>query len=64
MPQKLKKGDRIYVTEGPQQGQQGIVTQVRRIFDEDDKKTRWVVWADSVAGEGRIKTRLAWCREI
>ena len=40
MPQKLKKGDRIYVTEGPQQGQQGIVTRVRRIFDEDDKENK------------------------
>ena len=64
MAPPLKKGAKILVVEGVQQGSQGIVTMVRRIFDEEDQKTRWVVWADALDGGDRIKTRLSWVREL
>lgn len=64
MTAKIKKGSKIYVAEGPFQGSKGIVTQVQRIFDEEDRARRWMVWADDVEGGERIKTRLAWVREL
>jgi hypothetical protein len=64
MPAKLKKGAKIYVCEGPFQGARGVVTQVQRVFDEEDKTTRWTVWADDLEGGERIKTRLNWVREL
>ena len=64
MPAKLKKGAKIYVSEGPQQGSKGIVTNVQRVYDEESRTTRWMVWADDLEGGDRIKTRLAWVREL
>lgn len=64
MPSAIKKGTKILVVEGPQQGQKGIVTQLLRVFDEEDRVTRWTVWADGLDGGDRIKTRLNWVREI
>ena len=60
----IKKGTKIIVTEGPQKGQEGIVSMVRRVYDPETLTTRWTVWADSLDGQKRIKTRLAWVREI
>ena len=64
MPGKIKKGTRIIVVEGSSIGARGIVTQIRRLYDEEDNTTRWVVWADDLAGGERIKTRLGWVREL
>lgn len=64
MPKTIKKGSKILVVEGPQQGQRGIVSQVRRVFDADSNMTRWTVWANDLDGGERIKTRLNWVREI
>lgn len=64
MPHTIKKGSKIYVAEGPHQGQKGIVTQIQRVYDEDEHIRRWMVWADDVEGGERIKTRLAWVREL
>jgi hypothetical protein len=64
MPPALKKGTKILVVEGPQQGAKGFVTQVQRVYDEEAKTKRWTVWADDIEGGERIKTRLAWVREI
>lgn len=59
MPNTIKKGSNVVVVEGPDQGYTGVVTQLQRIFDPDDKVTRWTVWIG-----GKIKTRLSWVREI
>ena len=64
MPQNITKGTKILVVEGPQQGQKGIVTRVQRVYSEDDHTMRKMVWADGIDGGERIKTRLAWVREL
>lgn len=64
MKAEIKKGTKVVVVEGPQKGAEGIVTMVKREYDPDTQTTRWTVWAESLDGGSRIKTRLAWVREI
>ena len=64
MPSTIKKGSKVLVVEGPQQGEKGIVSMVRRVYDEDSQITRWMVWAENLEGGEKIKTRLAWIREV
>lgn len=62
--QDIKKGTKILVTEGPDAGSEGIVSMVKRVYDEGTRTLRWTVWAESLNGGERIKTRLSWVREI
>lgn len=62
MNKNIKRGSRVYCAEGPSKGREGTVTMVRREFDRDTETTRWIVHFD--CGRFKIKTRLAWVREI
>lgn len=64
MPNTIKKGSKIVVVEGAKQGELGIVTKVAKKYDEADRIYRWTVWAESLDGGHRIKTRLSWVREL
>ena len=62
MPTTIKRGTRVLVVEGPSKGREGEVTKLAREYDRDTETTRWTVWLD--CGRFKIKTRLAWVREI
>ena len=64
MKTTLKKGDKIIVVEGAQLGEKGIITNIQRVYVQEDRVTRWMVWADGIEGGDRIKTRLSWVREL
>ncbi len=65
MPLKIKVASKVLIVEGPQQGVQGTVSKLERVFDLDDRTKRWTVWIDAGAGvEWRIRTRLSWVRAI
>jgi ribosomal protein L24 len=59
----IKKGTRVIVVEGADQGEKGIVTSIFRRYDEDDRATRKMVSFENETGH-RITTRLAWVREL
>lgn len=62
MPQKLAKGTKALVVEGPSKGREGKVTKVAREYDREDQITRWMVWLDCT--RFKVKTRLAFVRQI
>jgi len=59
----IKKGVKVIVVEGADQGEKGTVTSIFRRYDEDDRATRKMVSFEDETGH-RITTRLAWVREL
>jgi ribosomal protein L24 len=61
MPSPIKKGTRVLVVEGVEQGSKGVITSVFRRYDEDDRARRKMVSIEDETGRV-ITTRLSWVR--